>query len=428
MPLDAPQNFLRGNVPAMSNPRTDRKDDRQKVLVVLGMHRSGTSLVANAVRKLGVATGEELMGPNEFNQSGYGEDIRVVRMHDALLAALDRSWNTVKGTFPLPANWTEKLEFNATREQLAGYLRLEFARAGGKVWAVKDPRMSMLLPLWFRLERDLEFEMVPVFCIRDPDAVAASIEKRDGMPSGLGRLIWLQFNAAVVTRIGNRVKTVLNYDDWFTEPDTNLSRLAAALDHQITDGERSEILDELVSAKLRHHTGSAAAGVFGAWQTLLLRWAKEGQLPPALLQAAKDFHGFLDAFDPWREALTNQDYLTKMIDAREAERRDLVVLAERNLEAFRTVDTQFSAAKVAIKKLEKERDDVRDVADRHFAAYQKIEALVIKLQEQYRDLARRYNLVMNRFDHFPLSLIMPKGARQAPPEKPASGDERTNAP
>src|SRR6185312_10462665 len=99
--------------------------------------------------------------------------------------------------------WTTRPEFETTREELASYLRSEFSRAGGRVWAVKDPRMSTLLPLWLQLEHDLDFQFLPVLCTRGPDAVAASIETRDGIPADLGRLVWLQFNAAIVTEAGH---------------------------------------------------------------------------------------------------------------------------------------------------------------------------------------------------------------------------------
>ena len=391
------------------------------------MHRSGTSLVANAARTLGAEIGKELLVPDEFNQLGYGEDIQVVRMHDALLAALDRPWGTVKGTFPLPAGWMEKLEFDTARDQLAAYLRSEFARAGGRIWAVKDPRMSMLLPLWFRLERELDFELVPVLCIRSPDAVAASVEKRDRIPSDLGRLIWLQFNAAIVAQAADRIKVVLNYDDWFTDAGNNLAHLAAVLSHNVTDAERSEILNGLVSAQLRHHASGVATGIHGTWQQLLEQWAKEQKLPPPLLQAAKEVHAFLEAFDPWRQVVSNEKYLTDMIDGREAERRELIALADKNLKAYQATDAELHAVLQAIKKLEKERDDVHDVADRHFAAYKKIEEHALKLQDQYRDLARRYNLVMRRFDHFPLSLMMPSDARLPQQNKPTNGDAQNSA-
>lgn len=413
----------------MSEQRFDQpiaSEGRQIVLAILGMHRSGTSLAANIARRLGAATGKELIGPNEFNQLGYGEDVRIVRLHDALLAALDRSWATVKSTFPMPPDWTGRAEFATARDALSAYLRSEFSRAGGRIWAVKDPRMSMLLPLWLQLEQQIGFELVPVLCIRSPNAVAASIEKRDRMPPELGRLMWLQFNAAIVSQIGKRVKVVLNYDDWFDDPDRNLLRLAATLGRKVSDEERDEIVKELVSVRLRHHERQRADGLCGKWQALLEQWSKEESAPPSLREAADSLHEALEAFDPWRQMVADQDYLKAMIDAREKERAELLDAAERNRRAYQTMDAEFVAATLAIKRLEKERDDVHATADRHLEAYRTVEALAIRLQQDYRDLAYRYNLLLWRFDRFPLSFLVPEKARLRITSKGESADEQTD--
>ena len=70
------------------------REDRGRMVVVLGMHRSGTSAVAEAVVRLGVAVGDSLSmdGPSEWNPRGYFEDPELNRINDAVLEAIGGSW------------------------------------------------------------------------------------------------------------------------------------------------------------------------------------------------------------------------------------------------------------------------------------------------------------------------------------------------
>ena len=46
-----------------------------KVLVILGMHRSGTSLVANWLHDCGLHVGDRLLEGTFANEKGYFEDL-----------------------------------------------------------------------------------------------------------------------------------------------------------------------------------------------------------------------------------------------------------------------------------------------------------------------------------------------------------------
>src|SRR5215218_4112214 len=66
-------------------------DDGPKLapgVCVLGMHRSGTSLVAGILRQLGVDLGpdDELLPPDPNNRSGYFELAELVHINDEILA------------------------------------------------------------------------------------------------------------------------------------------------------------------------------------------------------------------------------------------------------------------------------------------------------------------------------------------------------
>ena len=57
------------------------------VLIVTGMHRSGTSLTASFVRSLGIDVGDNLLSPDAYNPKGYFEDVAFVELQRSMLQA-----------------------------------------------------------------------------------------------------------------------------------------------------------------------------------------------------------------------------------------------------------------------------------------------------------------------------------------------------
>ena len=151
--------------------------ERHRLVLVTGMHRSGTSAVARALNLLGVDFGEELIGPAHDNPRGFWEDRRIVEIHDSLLHAIGRPWDDPR---PLPEGWLDLKPAREALEALGALLtRMPWS---APVRGIKDPRMSRLLPLWERLLQSLKIEFVTLLCVRDPQAVAASMLARNKMP------------------------------------------------------------------------------------------------------------------------------------------------------------------------------------------------------------------------------------------------------
>ena len=152
----------------MSGSKKNRKSaGPQRAILVLGMHRSGTSAVTGALRLCGVELGSELMQPGPDNPKGFWEHAGVVAIHDRLLAALGRSWNDPR---PLPPHWLQTEAAAAAAAALEALLREEFS--GSVLWAVKDPRMCRLLPLWWPVLERMGVQAAALFVLRHPREVA----------------------------------------------------------------------------------------------------------------------------------------------------------------------------------------------------------------------------------------------------------------
>jgi Uncharacterized protein conserved in bacteria len=78
--------------------------EQPRVLLVLGMHRSGTSATTRVVNLLGANLGNNLVQPGPDNPDGFWEHAEAVRINDALLEGLGRTWYDMR---EMPRGWQD---------------------------------------------------------------------------------------------------------------------------------------------------------------------------------------------------------------------------------------------------------------------------------------------------------------------------------
>jgi hypothetical protein len=98
-------------------------------LLVLGMHRSGTSALTRVLNLLGVALGDDLMPPGPDNPLGFWEHQGIVSVHEALFAELDRRWDDPR---PMPDGWLDSDAAREAGEAITAILHRDFA--GTPAW------------------------------------------------------------------------------------------------------------------------------------------------------------------------------------------------------------------------------------------------------------------------------------------------------
>lgn len=199
-----------------------------RVLLIIGMHRSGTSYVASACGAVGLDLPPNLMPGNAANPRGYFEPLEVVRAHTAVLSALGRPWWDIA---PMPAGWAESEAAQTLEVGLERFL--DHATAGDTPLVVKDPRASLLLPAWDRVIRTRGGRLSVILMLRDPGQVAASLDARDDINPLVGAAMWWRYvaeahNAVAALGVDN---VVLEYPGCMHEPErvhAALSRLGLA--------------------------------------------------------------------------------------------------------------------------------------------------------------------------------------------------------
>jgi hypothetical protein len=260
----------------------------RRIVLVLGMHRSGTSLCANILNVLGcdMADGP---GAGPANARGHFERPAINDFHDRVLAALGRKWYDARHHLAFPEHWWAEPAVRAVRDEMVAWLRPRLAASPR--FGLKDPRAARLLPMWREIFDALGAEPTYVFCVRDPAEVARSVAARDRFSAEESEYRWVVYNAAAAGGLGERPVCILPYEDWFSRPDPTLRRLAAHLGWlgEVPDGVTGSVIDPT----LRHDGATVATRpltrrLYG----LILAGAAEGRLGPEVRELAQALGGF----------------------------------------------------------------------------------------------------------------------------------------
>ena len=199
------------------------------LVLVVGMHRSGTSLLGALLQELGVATPGPLIAGDAHNPEGYVERHDITALQEQLLIDLDRWWPSATGTEPLPADWLEHPATRRARSALRALLQQEQAQQSGP-WAIKDPRTSLLLPLWRQLAEEQGIPLRLVLAVRDPREVAISLCRRDatlaGMTAERAQRLWWHHNRQLLLDAAELPLQVIDYGRWFSGGNGALRQIA----------------------------------------------------------------------------------------------------------------------------------------------------------------------------------------------------------
>ena len=189
----------------------------QPPLVITGMHRSGTSLLAEVLVCAGAHLGppDQWLPPDVSNPHGYFEDRRVVGLNDRLLHLWKGTWDEPP---PLPPNWLDDPRLLPLADEGAAWLD---SMGNDGAWGWKDPRTSLVLPFWRRLVPDLRC----VLCLRDPLEVGRSLAKRDQMSPPKAAFLWLHYLTECLQGLGDRPCAFFFYDELLRNPAAEVLRL-----------------------------------------------------------------------------------------------------------------------------------------------------------------------------------------------------------
>jgi len=238
----------------------DPSSGDQTIVIVLGMHRSGTSTITRGLLALGVDLGTRMLGSAEDNPRGFWENRAIVNLNEAILAELGSSWD---GLGLIDWNRVPEVRKQDLCRRACRAVVQEFGNS--RTIAFKDPRTSRLLPVWQDACSALGLHDRYAIVLRNPVSVARSLEVRNGFSYEKSHMLWLLHVVPALLLTHGKPRCIVDYDRLIESPAAALLHVSDALglpSDDVAAAALQEFETEFVSKDLRHSvydTGAVAS-------------------------------------------------------------------------------------------------------------------------------------------------------------------------
>lgn len=217
-------------------------------IIVVGMHRSGTSLVAGLLHIAGVALGDEsqMLPDNKTeNEKGFWENVSFLEFNERILKHFGGAWYDPP---TLPDGWLDIPQVKTWEKEAAASVAEQFS--GMAFWAWKEPRTSILLPFW----RSVVPAAAVVVCFRNPLGVAGSLAKRNVFSLEHSVALWQYYTLQALVQTDHSSRIITSYESILSNPRTSLQPVFefCGIAETLTEAKWAEI-EAFVSKDLQHH-------------------------------------------------------------------------------------------------------------------------------------------------------------------------------
>ncbi len=289
-------------------------------IIILGMHRSGTSMVAGVLAAAGIYTGEkeELLSDQQDNPHGFWERRDVVALNDAILSTNGGSWFSPSKELPVVS-----AEFTSGTKAIMESMPLD------RSCFIKDPRMILTWPLW----KDVVDDAVLLFVYREPLSVAASLQHRNSFPQVLGLALWEYYNRLAMGIVQGQNALYISYESIKRNPENALFTLQRQLEELGVVGTRplsGEMLNFSLASRIPRVGQEIEGGFISHSQRELESYCASlcvGENPSkipvedgALLHLIHDVSGAFSPLANTREMQLELDSISRICEERTRER------------------------------------------------------------------------------------------------------------
>jgi hypothetical protein len=261
---------------------------------IAGMHRSGTSTVAQLLYRCGLYLGPEqaLFSAREVNPDGFWENRRFVAINERILEAYGAGWD-------LPPAWKRGWHLDARLQGLReDAQRLTSSLKGQSRWGWKDPRNSLTLPFWQTMLPEIKM----IVCLRNPLEVALSLRKRANSSFALGFNLWRIYHERLLDELSEGQYLVTHYDAYFLRPLRELRRMLNFLELPASDQRVAHARSSSLK-NMRHYSATIQElRDAGASEDLIELYLSFCQLATRDID---DHHGYHDMASPVSGTLGN---------------------------------------------------------------------------------------------------------------------------
>jgi len=238
------------------SPRVSQKvENRQsasekRAILVLGMHRSGTSALTRLLGLLGADLPKNQMGRHSSNEAGHWESQDLFRLHEEMLNSVGSNWQDWRA---FDSDWFQSDAAKSYKARALQVLADDFATS--RLFVVKDPRICRFVPFWLAVFNDFRARPFAVLPVRNPIEVAASLKERNGLSREKSLLLWLRHVLDAEKDSRETARAVTAFETMITDWPRLVSTISRATGLQwprdVAEA-RGEI-EEFLTPRLRHH-------------------------------------------------------------------------------------------------------------------------------------------------------------------------------
>ncbi len=218
-------------------------------ILVLGMHRSGTSALTWLIGRLGATLPADAIEPTPENPRGYWESTGLVAIDNQLLRTARSSWFD-----PRPLDLS-RLAPDAL-PNLRHLMRDAMTRAFGHapLFVVKDPRQCRFVPVVAQALAEMDVTPRAVLMLRPMAEISASLASRDGTSPAYAHLLCLRHMIDAERGSRGMARVVVDYDAMLADWRDTARRLSPLLgrDETLDEALAAEV-DAFIDPSLRHH-------------------------------------------------------------------------------------------------------------------------------------------------------------------------------
>ena len=188
----------------------EKLNENNQELIILGVHRSGTSLLTRIINLCGAYLGEEeelMLGNPNDNPKGHWENKFIVNINDKILNYFGGSWDQPP---QFPDFWWNWDGLNDIKKEIQ-FLIYELKKNAPNI-AIKDPRMCLTLPLWKKYLCNAKF----IILARNSYENISSLKKRNDFPQIKNFNIYTSYWTNIIENTNNEKRLFVSFDNLLT--------------------------------------------------------------------------------------------------------------------------------------------------------------------------------------------------------------------
>lgn len=355
------------------------------MIVVLSMHRSGSSLLTSLLKDRGFSLGEDslLIPADKNNKKGYFERSDIVALNEGLL-----KFDGYNSSFPdlcrIPSISTGKeKEISKIVESLEDK----------GVEIIKDPRFCLTLPVWLPFFSDVKI----VFLYRNPLDVAESYVRRQRYTFQGGLALWEYYNIRALNCAANLPTSFIGFDELVRDGDLSVSRVIneLGLDRKSLINNASTRMDESL---IHGATKNRNLELMTASQIKLFETLSNSQLPSSEIKLPRSL---VQTFSLLREFVESgyEPSTGRLLDRKTEEKlTDIVARNSKLREESKNIREERKNLREAINAIKKENKSVSDELQSLKNKNINIKNSLERVSEESREFQKQLKLLSSTYE------------------------------